>query len=84
MWGAKVSNVAVENGNGRKRHSECLPLSVWCWLWSNASQLPISRQLHELDHPEDQQVESHSEAQYDDCHVIVLRRAGGNGVGRAK
>src|SRR5579863_8612634 len=30
---------------GRKRHSECLPLSVWCfWLWSNASQLPISRQ----------------------------------------
>src|SRR5437879_254428 len=30
---------------GRKRHSECLPLSVWCfWLWSNASQLPISWQ----------------------------------------
>jgi NAD(P)-dependent dehydrogenase (short-subunit alcohol dehydrogenase family) len=30
---------------GRKRHSECLPLSVWCfWLWCNASQLPISRQ----------------------------------------
>src|SRR4029077_10575353 len=29
---------------GRKRHSECLPLSVWCfWLWCNASQLPISR-----------------------------------------
>src|SRR4029077_20287541 len=28
---------------GRKRHSECLPLSVWCfWLWCNASQLPIS------------------------------------------
>src|ERR1700719_1957924 len=30
---------------GRKRHSECLPLSVWFfWLWCNASQLPISRQ----------------------------------------
>ena len=33
-----------KNGMGRKRHSECLPLSVWCfWLWCNASQLPISR-----------------------------------------
>src|ERR1700674_567680 len=30
---------------GRKRHSECLPSSVWCfWWWCNASQLPISRQ----------------------------------------
>src|ERR1700730_2506233 len=29
---------------GRKRRSECLPLSVLCfWLWCNASQLPISR-----------------------------------------
>jgi hypothetical protein len=30
---------------GRKRHSEYLPLSVWCFrLWCNASQLSISRQ----------------------------------------
>jgi hypothetical protein len=37
MWQSKM-------WKGRKRHSECLPLSVWCfWLWSNASQLPISR-----------------------------------------
>jgi predicted small integral membrane protein len=38
MWQSKC-------GMGRKRHFECLPLSVWCfWLWSNASQFPISRQ----------------------------------------
>ena len=30
--GRMVSNVAVENVEwGRKRHSECLPLSVWCF-----------------------------------------------------
>ncbi len=36
MWQSKM-------WNGQERHSECLPLSVWCfWLWCNASQLPIS------------------------------------------
>src|ERR1700694_5502283 len=36
---------------GRKRHSECLPLSVWCfWLWCTVSQLPISRQTFPWDY----------------------------------
>jgi predicted small integral membrane protein len=39
MWQSKM-------WNGRKRHSECLPSSVWCfWWWCSASQHPISR-LH--------------------------------------
>src|SRR6202166_4862889 len=40
---ADVVGGSRKYGMGRKRHSECLPLSVWCfWLWCNASQLPIS------------------------------------------
>ena len=27
---------------------------------------------------------SHSESQHDECHIIVLRRASGKGVGRTK